>query len=364
MAHTTPSAGEHTQVLHPVVDVTDDQTQVINKSIGKPALKEDAYDRLWTSNLKANRQKEKKKAATKAGLLIVAALLILGFFVAYPLLKSSPAEVAPQVAKPVDEPLPPPPPRFDPPKTMPVAGGSFFMGNSNESAGHNVTLNGFEIGQSEVTVDQFRQFITETNYNTTGEQKGFSQVYKDGNWDSAKGVNWQHDVFGKPLDPSVKDLPVVHVSWIDANEYCRWLSKKTNGTYRLPTEAEWEFAARGGKSSQNFAFSGSNQVDEVGWHSGNSGMALHPVRKKAANELGVHDMSGNVFEWCADLYDKDYYRKGPAQNPLNNETGDARVVRGGTWSLGKNYCYNTDRQRFKEDVTGSNIGFRVCKVNQ
>jgi formylglycine-generating enzyme required for sulfatase activity len=189
-------------------------------------------------------------------------------------------------------------------------------------------------------------------------------VFSNGKWDTVKAVNWRHDVHGNVINSTIKDLPVVHVSWIDAKSYCEWLSKKERAKYRLPTEAEWEYAAKGGKLSKGFLFSGSNSPDEVGWYDSVSNFDIHPVGKKIPNELGIHDMSGNVFEWCLDKFDKGYYKNSPPANPVNETSGDKRVARGGSWSLGKEYGKNTSRQRFSEDVTGGNIGFRVCRVNK
>jgi formylglycine-generating enzyme required for sulfatase activity len=133
-------------------------------------------------------------------------------------------------------------------------------------------------------------------------------------------------------------MPVSGVDWYDAVAYCSWLSEKAGLTpcysgggkvtkcdfqadgYRLPTEAEWEFAARGGIQSHGYLYSGSNDPDEIGWHAGNSGGHAHPVGQKKPNELGIHDMSGNRWEWCWDWFDADYYASSPEVDPTGPST--------------------------------------------
>ena len=121
------------------------------------------------------------------------------------------------------------------------------------------------------------------------------------------------------------NLPVELVSWNDAQEFIKRLNEKTNKNYRLPTEAEWEYAARGGSQSRKYKYSGSNNIDEVAWYKGNSGSRTHPVGMKKANELGIYDMSGNVWEWVNGWYGK--YSSSPQTNPQ----GSYRVIRGGGW---------------------------------
>jgi formylglycine-generating enzyme required for sulfatase activity len=152
------------------------------------------------------------------------------------------------------------------------------------------------------------------------------------------------------------DQPVIHVDWYDAVEYCNWLSEKaglapcysgkgkliqcdfSQDGYRLPTEAEWEYAARGGAQGQGFIYAGSDDPDEVAWYADNSYDQLHPVGSKAPNELGLYDMCGNIFEWCWDWYAEDYYAASPESDPLGPPLPtDAkpweftRVRRGGSW---------------------------------
>ncbi|MEP6748939.1 MAG: bifunctional serine/threonine-protein kinase/formylglycine-generating enzyme family protein, partial [Bacteroidota bacterium] len=263
-------------------------------------------------------------------------------------------------------------PAFVIPEMAHVKGGSFNMGNGTDDVAedelpqHTVTLADFLIGKYEITTDQFRQFINETKYITTAETEGQSGIYVKGNWEPGKGVNWRHDIYGKIVDSGIKNIPVIHVSWYDASEYCKWLSGKTKKHFRLPTEAEWEYAARGGDSSKNLIYSGSNQIGEVAWWGKNSGNQLHAVGTKGANELGIYDMSGNVMEWCNDWYSENYYKVSATNNPSGPATGEDRVVRGGSWFLGekdKRRFYSFSRGGFKPNVRGSQLGFRICELN-
>ena len=126
------------------------------------------------------------------------------------------------------------------------------------------------------------------------------------------------------------NLPVEQVSWKDVQEFIQKLNALTGKTYRLPTEAEWEYAARGGNQSQGYKYAGSNTVGDVAWHYGNSDHKTHPVGQKQPNELGLYDMSGNVWEWCQDWYGD--YSSSAQTNPTGPSSGSYRVLRGGSWS--------------------------------
>jgi formylglycine-generating enzyme required for sulfatase activity len=142
---------------------------------------------------------------------------------------------------------------------------------------------------------------------------------------------------------SWKDMPVTNVSWEDCQVFIKKLNDITGLEYRLPTEAEWEYAARGGSKSQGYLYSGSNNIDEVGWYDTNSGKAIHVIKEKKHNELGLYDMTGNVVEWCSDWYGP--YRtdlKG-SDDPKGPDNGKRHVLRGGCWDYGSNGCRNTSR---------------------
>ena len=185
-----------------------------------------------------------------------------------------------------------------------VEGGSFTMGAnseqgseifSDESPAHRVTLSTYYIGETEVT-----QAL----------------------WEAVMGNN--------PSNFKGANLPVEQVSWEDCQNFIRELNRMTGKRFRLPTEAEWEYAARGGNKSQGYKYSGSNAIDKVAWYTDNSGNKTHEVRTKSPNELSIYDMSGNVWEWCQDWYHS--YDASSQTNPSGPSTGSYRVNRGGSWN--------------------------------
>ena len=165
------------------------------------------------------------------------------------------------------------------------------------------------------------------------------------------------------------ELPVEMVSWHETAEFCRKLTQRERKTsrlpdgcvYRLPTEAEWEYAARGGTNSRNFKYPGSNDPEEVAWHHPGSMDETHSVGTKRPNELGLYDMSGNVWEWCLDWYAPDYYANSPKADPVNNNYGDKtyRVCRGGSWGLYPTHCRSANRGGGTPTGNFYSYGFRV-----
>ena len=146
-------------------------------------------------------------------------------------------------------------------------------------------------------------------------------------------------------------------------DFIKKLNKKTGQNYRLPTEAEWEYAARGGvetihESSQT-KYAGSNNIDNVAWYTSNSGSKTHTVGTKQANELGIYDMSGNVWEWCSDWYGS--YSSGSQNNPQGAKSGKYRVLRGGSWNNNAIYCRVANRYRNNPALTLNNNGFRLVQ---
>lgn len=246
-----------------------------------------------------------------------------------------------------------------------VVGGEFLMGNNSgfidEKPVHKVHIDSFYISKYEITIAQFGEFITASGYKTDADKQGWSWIWNGATWEKKTGVNWQCDVSGNKVTTNMSKLPVIHVSWNDANEYCKWLSKSTGKIYRLPTEAEWEFAAMGGIKGKKTKYSGSDNIDEVAWYKLNSESHVHPVGQKAPNALGIYDMSGNVWEWCADWYMASYYSISSFYNPSGIKNGRERVIRGGSWKDDANHCRLTIRGKNYPDTRGILIGFRVVR---
>ena len=216
-----------------------------------------------------------------------------------------------------------------------VDGGTFTMGataeqgsdaNDDEKPAHEVTLSSYMIGETEVTQALWQAVM--------------------GNNPSKFSDNPQN--------------PVDQVSWEYCQEFVKKLNKLTGKTFRLPTEAEWEYAARGGGKSKHYKYSGSNSLDDVVWYDGNSGRKTHPVKGKAPNELGLYDMSGNVWEWCADWYDWEYYKSSQKSNPKGQSTGSYRVMRGGGWG---DYAWScrVSRRYYYDPSYRRSLGFRLAQ---
>ncbi len=246
-----------------------------------------------------------------------------------------------------------------------VEKGSFTMGDtwgggySDEKPTHKVTFNyDFYIGKYEVTFDEYDEFCEATGKSKSGD-KGWGRGTR----------------------------PVIYVSWWDAIAYCNWLSEKeklpkaydSNGNlldkdrrvttditkvlgYRLPTEAEWEYAARGGNKSRGYQYAGSSTIGDVAWYDSNSGGKTQEVGKKAPNELGLYDMSGNVWEWCSDWWDSGYYSKSPTTNPYNSTAGSIRVKRGGGWGISATYSRVALRSNNSPTRAYFNLGFRIART--
>lgn len=203
-------------------------------------------------------------------------------------------------------------------KMIHVEGGTFEI-DSNSF----VTLSSFSIGETPVTQALWRAVMRNNPSNFNGAQN-----------------------------------PVENVSWNDSQKFIRKLNQKTGRKFRLPTEAEWEFAARGGTKSKGYNYSGSNKLKDVAWYYSNSGSKTHPVKKKCPNELGIFDMSGNVREWCQDWYGN--YKAGTQTNPTGSTYGSYRVLRGGCWFDNASYCQASFRSNDSPDVAHYGHGLRLA----
>ena len=229
-----------------------------------------------------------------------------------------------------------------------VEGGTFRMGSddsdasSDEKPVHQVTVSSFSIGQTEVTQALWYAVMGQT---PTSDGEQWSITYGRGN-----------------------AYPAYYVSWEDCQEFITKLNELTGQTFRLPTEAEWEYAARGGNKSKGYKYSGSNTIGDVAWYwdnipshtEGDTGYGTQPVATKQANELGIYDMSGNVLEWCSDWYGSSYYSSSPATNPTGPTSGSGRVIRGGSWYFNAGDCRVAIRGNFTPASRYYDLGLRLA----
>ena len=275
-----------------------------------------------------------------------------------------------------------------------IRGGEFTMGSPEGEAGraeieavwqkngvdyceiqHEVRLSNFSMSRYAVTVAEFRQFIEAAMYRTDADKAGFSYMFSNGEVNEGKGVNWCCGVSGSVRLESEANHPVVHVSWNDAVAYCKWMSKKSGKTYRLPTEAEWEYACRAGTTTP--FNTGNNLTTEQANYDGNYPYNNNPkgvyrqntiaVNSFAPNEWGLYNMHGNVYEWCSDWYGGTYYddceAKGTVLNPQGPSTGSERVIRGGSWILNADRCRSANRGCLSAPGGWTNYaGFRLVFV--
>ena len=214
-------------------------------------------------------------------------------------------------------------------KMIAVKGGTFQMGSDDgyewEKPVHRVTLSDYYIGETEVAQELWIAVM------------GSNPSYCTGNM----------------------QCPVEMVSWNDCQTFISKLNQLTGETFRLPTEAQWEYAARGGNKSKGYTYSGSNVIDDVAWYDDNSGEMTYPVKTKVPNELGIYDMSGNVWEWCSDWYGS--YSSAAQTDPTGPATGSHRVMRGGSWGSYASSCRVASRNSFTP--TGGNnfyLGLRLA----
>ncbi len=242
------------------------------------------------------------------------------------------------------------------PTMIPIPGGSFMMGSEEIGVTpiHQVQVSTFYMAETEVTVGQYLAFCraTDTHWPEWLEE-GNEYHVETGTDPYYKNVGYQRE--------GSENLPIVGVSWDDATAYCQWLSEETGQRYRLPTEAEWEYAAGGGDTLRT-TYAGINSESELGqyaWYSANSNSQPQPVRQKRPNRLGLYDMSGNVWEWCADWYGD--YPSEPQTNPQGPAEGSFRVLRGGSWKFSARHCRVAGRDGYYPTYRNTGLGFRLAR---
>jgi formylglycine-generating enzyme required for sulfatase activity len=261
-----------------------------------------------------------------------------------------------------------------------VPRGTFLMGSPkgeedrlDEEIPHEVEITRpFYLGKHEVTVGQFRAFVTDAGYRTEAERDGKGGRAFDGKEFVQKPeFTWKSLYFAQ-----TDDHPVVVVSWNDAVAFCEWLSRKDGRAYRLPTEAEWEYACRAGTKTRFHTGDRDDDLKAAGnvadaalqakwrdafwamrWDDGFPFTA--PVGRFKANAFGLYDMHGNAWEWCADWYAEDYYGKSPRRDPQGPTTGKERVARGGAWSTQPKFCRSAFRDWHEPSYRSDCVGFRV-----
>lgn len=248
-------------------------------------------------------------------------------------------------------------------KMIQVQGGTFTMGDNEgwyitdspwdepDNLEHQVTVSSFSIAQTEVTQELWTAIMNSnpSYFNETGN----SSVGSD--HEANYGTNLQR--------------PVDWVNWFDCQAFIAKLNELFGESFRLPTEAEWEYAARGGNKSEGYIYAGSNDINDVGWYLNNipsstwgtAGYGTQTVAIKAPNELGLYDMSGNVCEWCQDWYERYYYQSSPADNPTGPISGTERVLRGGAYIHGLGQCYVASRMGLQPSLRGVSTGLRLAR---
>jgi len=358
-SHDVDSGSDSKVELHDEISVESSSEETVMQSefkkldtlIEEP--QEEDKPRVQINQIIAKHPSKIKKHKYKGSLVFILSIITIFLIViAYPKLISKTNNT---VSIPADE------PSKLAPQMILVEKGSFTMGGSgsdSENPSHKVTFTyDFYIGKYEITFEEYDRFCADKGRKEPSDQ------------------DWGR-----------KKRPVIYVNWFDSIAYCNWLSEKEglpkaydskgalldrNGKttldpsevigYRLPTEAEWEYAASGGNESKNFIYSGSNNLDSVGWYDSNTRWKTEETGKKAANELKIHDMSGNVWEWCTDYYSK--YSSTAATNPYI-ANGSQRVVRGGSWyNKADDSRVSSIGGKLPETTFHSYIGFRICRTS-
>jgi uncharacterized protein (TIGR02996 family) len=254
-------------------------------------------------------------------------------------------------------------------KLVLVPPGSNWMGSPEDEEGrsdnefrHRVTLRAFWIGMYPVTQRQFRAVMgyNSSHFNRWPDNWKEGVEYRDFSL-PRRGRDWVSRT------DDTNDYPVENVSWEEAKEFCHKLTEREqeNGEqweYRLPTEAEWEYACRAGTTTKYHNGDSEEDLKEAGWYDGNSDRRMHSVGQKEKNAIGLHDMHGLVWEWCEDWYSADYYRQSPANDPPGPGAGSERVFRGGGWGDPAEHCRVAYRPWADPEYRAHYIGFRLVAV--
>ncbi len=236
----------------------------------------------------------------------------------------------------------------------------FMMGSNRDKSAqpvHEVIFNyDFEVAKYPVTVGEFRAFVEDTGYETDAEIDNGALIYNNKTWKKRKGVYWDNPSFGQE-----DNHPVICVSWDDAHAYIEWLNRKTDETYRLPTESEWEFVCRA-ESDSRWCFGDNKKLlDSYAWHQKNSNRKTHPVGLKQANSWGLYDMHGNIWEWCIDDF-KSHYKNSPNNGREYIDRGTKnKTIRGGSWFNKPSSTHSSLRLGFVYSNCYTNLGFRLFK---
>ena len=259
-------------------------------------------------------------------------------------------------------------------KFVKITSGSFMMGSGispsdiasryggkeewyeDDIPQHKVTIrHPFFMQTMEVTVGQWRLFVKDTGYKTEAETAGGATILTGNDWKKTEGYYWDNPGFAQ-----TKMNPVTCVSWNDVQAFIEWLNRKEGKTYRLPTEAEWEYACRAG-STASFSF-GDDLINlgRYAWYWNNANRRSHPVGKKEPNPWNIHDIYGNVWEWCQDWYGK--YPSGPVVDPTGPSSGTAKVFRGGSAYSQERFCRSAYRGGYQPDGSFTSLGFRLVST--
>ena len=242
---------------------------------------------------------------------------------------------------------------------------SGFSSTSSVSSGSNEisipVKNGITIDMVKVEAGTFMMGATSEMQDPWNDEKPVHQVtltndYYMGKYEVTQSL-WQTVMGSNPSNFKGDNLPVERVSWNDSQEFINKLNSMTGRKFRLPTEAEWEYAARGGKKSRGYQYSGSRKISDVAWYRYNSRSKTHPVGTKLVNELGIYDMSGNVCEWCQDWYGP--YSNSSQTNPTGADSGNGRVCRGGSWNYDAGRCCSSSRSNITAGYRDGCHGLRL-----